>query len=356
MITIKNLQKRYNDLQVLKNVSTTIRKGDIISIIGPSGTGKSTFLRCLNRLESPTAGTIEIDGKDILHPKANVPQLRKKMGMVFQSFNLFEHLTVMENLTIGQTRLLKRSKEEAIVRGMELLKMVGLAEKANAYPAQLSGGQKQRIAIARCLSVEPEIILFDEPTSALDPTMVSEVLGVIRRLANEGMTMAIVTHEMNFARDVSTRILYMDEGVIYEEGTPEEIFENPKREKTQFFIKRTKRFEYSIEGRNYDFYHLNSQIYNFCGKHFIDLKRSNKLVLAVEELLQIAPFSGSIKVLIDYTEQDKQLKCQFIQNECQYSILTHSEESALSLSILRGVCHDLTEKMENKNSIIHFSV
>src|SRR5574344_1153092 len=201
MIEIRHLKKSFDNLDVLKDISTKIFKGDVISIIGPSGTGKSTFLRCLNLLERPTGGEILIDGIDILEKRADVPTLRKEMGMVFQSFNLFEHLSIMENLTIGQIKLLKRGKEEAEKRGMELLRMVGLAEKADAIPSQLSGGQKQRIAIARGLSMEPQIILFDEPTSALDPTMVSEVLGVIRSLAKQGMTMAIVTHEMRFARD-----------------------------------------------------------------------------------------------------------------------------------------------------------
>src|SRR5574344_2172790 len=238
MITVQHLRKRFGDLVVLKDINTEIKKGEVISIIGPSGTGKSTFLRCLNLLEQPTGGSILIDGENILDKKADRSKLRRKMGMVFQSFNLFEHLSIMDNLTIGPIKLLGKKKEEAEKRGMELLKMVGLADKYNYYPDQLSGGQKQRVAIARCLSMDPEIILFDEPTSALDPTMVSEVLGVIRQLAKEGMTMAIVTHEMNFAKDVSTRIFYMDEGIIYEEGDPKQIFDAPKNEKTRMFINR----------------------------------------------------------------------------------------------------------------------
>jgi polar amino acid transport system ATP-binding protein len=214
MIRVEHLSKNYGQLCVLKDITTEIQKGEVISIIGPSGTGKSTFLRCLNLLETPSEGRIEIDDLDILKKGADVPKLRRKMGMVFQSFNLYAHLTVLDNLTIGPVKLLHKTKDEAERKAVEILKTVGLAEKTAAFPDVLSGGQKQRVAIARCLVMEPEIILFDEPTSALDPTMVSEVLGVIRRLAKEGMTMAIVTHEMDFARDVSTRVFYMDEGLI----------------------------------------------------------------------------------------------------------------------------------------------
>jgi polar amino acid transport system ATP-binding protein len=214
MIKVEHLSKNYGQLCVLKDITTEIQKGEVISIIGPSGTGKSTFLRCLNLLETPSEGRIEIDDLDILKKGADVPKLRRKMGMVFQSFNLYAHLTVLDNLTIGPVKLLHKTKDEAERKAVEILKTVGLAEKTAAFPDELSGGQKQRVAIARCLVMEPEIILFDEPTSALDPTMVSEVLGVIRRLAKEGMTMAIVTHEMDFARDVSTRVFYMDEGLI----------------------------------------------------------------------------------------------------------------------------------------------
>jgi polar amino acid transport system ATP-binding protein len=214
MIRVEHLSKNYGQLCVLKDINTEIQKGEVISIIGPSGTGKSTFLRCLNLLETPSGGRIEIDDLDILKKGADVPKLRRKMGMVFQSFNLYAHLTVLDNLTIGPVKLLHKTKDEAERKAVEILKTVGLAEKTAAFPDVLSGGQKQRVAIARCLVMEPEIILFDEPTSALDPTMVSEVLGVIRRLAKEGMTMAIVTHEMDFARDVSPRVFYMDEGLI----------------------------------------------------------------------------------------------------------------------------------------------
>src|SRR5574344_2934222 len=260
MIEIKHLSKNYGDLHVLKDVNTTIDKGDVISGIRPSRTGKSTFLRCLNLLERPDGGEIIVDGKSILDKKADITALRKRMGMVFQSFNLFEQYSVLDNLLIGQIKLLHRTPAEAKERAMSLLQDVGLANKYSAFPEQLSGGQKQRVAIARCMSMSPEIILFDEPTSALDPTMVSEVLGVIKNLAEGGMTMMIVTHEMNFARNVSNRVFYMDQGEIYEQGTPDEIFDNPKRERTRQFINRILCFEYKILNTDYDLYGIQGSV------------------------------------------------------------------------------------------------
>lgn len=252
MIRVENLVKSFGELTVLKGISTEIKKGEVIAIIGPSGTGKSVFLRCLNLLETPTSGRIYVGDVDILDKKTEVSKIRQKMGMVFQAYNLFAHLTVLENLTLGPIKLLGKSRDEADKRALELLKMVGLAEKSDNFPDELSGGQKQRVAIARCLSMEPEIILFDEPTSALDPTMVSEVSAVIRRLAREGMTMAIVTHEMELARNLSTRVFYMDEGFIYEDGPPKQIFENPQREKTKAFINRVRSFTYHIDNPYYE--------------------------------------------------------------------------------------------------------
>lgn len=347
MITIKNLEKRFGDLIVLKDITTKINKGDVISIIGPSGTGKSTLLRCLNLLSPPTGGSVEIDGENILAKDANVPMLRRKMGMVFQSFNLFEHLTVVENVMIGQTKLLGRTKEQAEERAVELLKMVGLGEKCAAYPSELSGGQKQRVAIARCLSINPEIILFDEPTSALDPTMVSEVLGVIKTLAEQGMTMAIVTHEMSFARDVSNRIFYMDEGVIYEEGTPEQIFDNPQKENTRKFINRIRSLVYNIESVDYDLYNLNSQIYGFCAKNFIDLEHSNKLVLVVEEMLNLLPIVGGLEIRFEYSEKNREITAIFTQENSTAMIFDAEEEDDINLSktIIEGISSEISEEV-----------
>ena len=238
MIRIKNLKKKYGNLEVLKGISTEVKEGEVISIIGPSGSGKSTFLRCINRLEEPTSGEIRIDGKNILERRVDINKIREEVGMVFQHFNLYPHKTVLENITLGPIRLKKISKPEAEKLAMELLEKVGLADKRNVYPNKLSGGQKQRVAIARALAMQPEVLLFDEPTSALDPEMVGEVLKVMKDLAKSGLTMIVVTHEMDFAHDVSSRVVFMDQGIIVEDDKPENIFENPKHERTKEFLSR----------------------------------------------------------------------------------------------------------------------
>ncbi|ASC02818.1 amino acid ABC transporter ATP-binding protein [Fusobacterium polymorphum] len=238
MINIENLSKNFGNLKVLKNISTTINKGEIISIIGPSGSGKSTFLRCINKLEEPTEGHIYIDGMDLMDKKTDINKIRERVGMVFQHFNLFPNMTVLENLTLSPTMVKKESKDEAEKYALYLLEKVGLLDKAKSYPTQLSGGQKQRIAIARALAMKPEVILFDEPTSALDPEMIKEVLDVMRDLAKEGMTMLIVTHEMGFARNVGNRILFMDNGEIIEDCSPKDFFENPTNERIKDFLNK----------------------------------------------------------------------------------------------------------------------
>ena len=238
MIKVNNLHKSFGKLDVLNGIDEHIKPGEVVVVIGPSGSGKSTFLRCLNLLEKPNKGEIYVDDELINAPKVDVNKVRQKMGMVFQHFNLFPHLTVMENITLAPVKLKKMTKEQAQAKGEELLKIVGLSDKANAYPVQLSGGQKQRIAIARSLAMEPEIMLFDEPTSALDPEMVGEVLDVMKNLAKSGMTMVVVTHEMGFAREVATRVIFMDGGVVLESGTPEEIFDRPQNERTKLFLSK----------------------------------------------------------------------------------------------------------------------
>ena len=240
MISLRHVRKEYPNVVPLQDISVEIRKGEVISVIGPSGTGKSTLLRCINLLEMPTAGEIVVGGEVITNKKCRINLVRQKMGMVFQSFNLFAHKTIIENIMMGQTDLLGRSRQEAYEKGMELLRTVGLSDKALSYPDELSGGQKQRAAIARTLAMEPEIILFDEPTSALDPTMVGEVLSVIRRLAGQGMTMMIVTHEMKFARNVADEVIFMEGGHIVEQAPPEELFGNPKEERTRQFLNRNR--------------------------------------------------------------------------------------------------------------------
>ena len=238
LFEIKDLCKAFGENQVLDHIDAEIRKGEVVVIVGPSGSGKSTFLRSLNLLETPTGGQILFEGKDITDPKANINQYRQKIGMVFQHFNLFANKTILENMTLAPIKVLKKSRQEAEAEAMKLLARVGLQEKANAYPAQLSGGQKQRIAIVRSLCMHPDVMLFDEPTSALDPEMVGEVLAVMRDLAHEGMTMVIVTHEMGFAKEVGSRVLFVDEGKIKEENTPAEFFENPKNPRLVEFLSK----------------------------------------------------------------------------------------------------------------------
>jgi len=238
MIKIKNLKKSYGKLEVLKGINTEIREGEVISIIGPSGSGKSTFLRCINRLEEPTSGEIFIHGTNILQKNVNINKIRENVGMVFQHFNLYPHKTVLENIILGPVKLKKISKVEAEKKAIELLKKVGLEDKKDVYPNKLSGGQKQRVAIARALAMDPQIMLFDEPTSALDPEMIGEVLIVMKELAQAGMTMIVVTHEMGFARNVANRVFFMDGGYILEDAAPSEVFENPKNDRTKEFLRK----------------------------------------------------------------------------------------------------------------------
>ncbi|EGD48031.1 ABC transporter related protein [Ruminiclostridium papyrosolvens DSM 2782] len=238
MINVKNLHKKFGSLHVLQGIDVTIEKGEVVVVIGPSGSGKSTFLRCLNLLEQPTGGEIILEGINITDKNNDINKQRQKMGMVFQNFNLFPHLSIIDNITLGPVKLKNQTPEQAKENAMALLKRIGLEEKANNYPAQLSGGQKQRIAIVRALAMSPDVMLFDEPTSALDPEMVGEVLEVMKELAAEGMTMVVVTHEMGFAKEVGTRVLFMDEGKIKEEATPNEIFTNPKDDRTKEFLSK----------------------------------------------------------------------------------------------------------------------
>jgi len=362
MIRVEHLSKSFGQIPVLKNVNATINKGEVISIIGPSGTGKSTLLRCLNLLEMPSSGHIFIDEIDILDKQADVPKLRQKMGMVFQSFNLFAHLTVTENLTIGPIKLLGKTTADAHTKAIELLKLVGLAEKAESFPDELSGGQKQRVAIARCLAMEPETILFDEPTSALDPTMVSEVLAVIRRLAKEGMTMAIVTHEMDFARDVSNRVFYMDEGVIYEEGSPQDIFENPQKVKTREFINRVRSFIYHIATLDYDLYAMNAEIEAFCEKHWLAKQTRHNVLLLVEELLAIYQTSQinrnvDIDLTLSYSEKRDSLEIEIAStgpagNPLDQSVLPDQ----LGMAIIENMGENINYQRVNDRNMVRLTV
>ncbi len=294
MITIQNLRKEYHDSVILDDINVTIQKGEIVSIIGPSGIGKSTFLRCLNRLEEPTSGSIIIDGTNICSNDCKLNQVRQKMQMVFQNFNLYPHLTVLENITYAPIKVLKLSKKEAEEKALELLKMVCLSGKENKYPSSLSGGQKQRVAIARALAMNPEMILFDEPTSALDPLNVEEVYAVIKKLAQQNMTMLIVTHDMKFARNISTRIFYMDEKNIYEQGTPENIFEHPQKEKTKQFIFGQDTLHKIFIKKELDYLGLISEVNAFGFRKMISTKMIHHIESVIEEV-----YLQTINSLID---------------------------------------------------------
>lgn len=285
MIELKHIKKEYELVTPISDLSATINKGDVISIIGPSGTGKSTLLRMINMLESPTSGEIIFDGEDITAPGYPLNKLRQRIGMVFQSFNLFNHMTVIENVTYAPIHLKGIDKKIAYEEGMELLNSVGLSNFAFSYPKTLSGGQKQRAAIARTLAMKPEIILFDEPTSALDPTMVGEVEAVIKKLAEQGYTMMLVTHDMNFAKKISNRVFYLDEGGIYEDGTPEQIFVKPLKEKTKVFVKRLKDFNCEINSRDYDFMSLYTELDQFLYKNEVPIEEAKKVKAVFEELV-----------------------------------------------------------------------
>lgn len=306
LIEVKHLRKEYPNVTPLKDVNAYVDRGEVISIIGPSGTGKSTFLRCLNRLETPTSGQILVDGVDMCAPDVDLDTMRRKMGMVFQSFNLFDHLLVAENIMLGPTKLLGMGKQEAYELSLKLLAQVGLKAKALNYPHELSGGQKQRVAIARGLAMSPDILLFDEPTSALDPTMVSEVLSVMKDLAAQGLTMIVVTHEMRFARDASSRVFYMDRGELWEAGPPEQIFEHPQREETYDFIFRVRNWEWTINDLEFDYPAMEASLLRFCERQFLGRRIANECLLAVEELttqflIPVARQQGIANPQIKYT-------------------------------------------------------
>lgn len=356
MITVSHLRKEYPNATPLKDVNAQINKGDVVSIIGPSGTGKSTFLRAINMLDPPTSGQIIVDGQDVTAKGCKLHLVRRKMGMVFQSFNLFSHMNVIENVTYGPMKLLGLSKEEAEKKAIEVLELVSLADKTHSYPDELSGGQKQRIAIARALAMDPEIILFDEPTSALDPTMVGEVLAVIRMLAQRGLTMIIVTHEMKFARDVSTRIFYMDQGVIYEEGTPEQIFEHPKKERTRRFIKHLKVLEKTIDSSAFDFHGFNSEIENFGRKQCMNQKSIYAIESVFEELCMttMIPLVKKFHFALEYSEQEDESVISVTYGGESHNLL--AEMNILSKKIVEHNTKELSWKYADGENRIHILV
>lgn len=338
MITIEHLRKEYENATPLKDVSVTIKKGEVISIIGPSGTGKSTFLRCINHLEEPTSGTILIDGEDIGAKDCKLHKIRQKMGMVFQTFNLYNHMNVVENIMYAPVKVLGLSKKEAYERGMKLLRTVGLAEKELNYPDELSGGQKQRVAIARTLAMEPEIILFDEPTSALDPTMVAEVLSVIKRLAQEGMTMLIVTHEMWLAKSVSTRIFYMDQGTIYEDGTPDQIFNHPQKELTRRFINGLDGIHKTFLRDKLDYLGLISEIHAFALKKMF----TPSLVFRIESVMEEVYIQAILPTLDDKTKMHFALEYSEKNSLCEVHFRWKAPQ-ANPLSNMDDISHKLAQ-------------
>jgi len=351
LISVKNLEKRYGENVILKNISKDIEKGEVISIIGPSGTGKSTFLRALNFLDPPTGGEVYFNGEQLT--KKNIDMARRKMGMVFQSFGLFSHLDVIGNLTAGQVKLLKKSKSDAEETATQLLRTVGLSERARFFPHQLSGGQKQRVAIARCLAMSPEVILFDEPTSALDPTMVSEVMAVIRNLAKSGMTMLVVTHEMDFARDVSNRVFYMDEGGIYEDGSSEEIFTSPKKPKTQAFIYHIRTYNYEITSSHFDFAEMLGGLENFCFRHAIARKIANKLQLLAEEIVIniVTPKYSSCSLNVSFSDKLGSHELAVSYGGEISNVLEHPENE-LAASMVTNLAKTLSHKYVDDKNII----
>ena len=341
MIELEHLRKEYPNSTPLRDVCAKIHDRDIISVIGPSGTGKSTLLRCINMLEKPTSGRILLNGQNITDPSCDLRAVRQKMGMVFQSFNLFGHMTVIENIMAAPVDLKKISRRDAYRQGMRLLSMVGLSEKALSYPDELSGGQKQRVAIVRALAMDPEIILLDEPTSALDPTMVGEVQAVIRQLAKMGKTMMIVTHEMSFARAICTRVFYMDEGGIYEEGSPDQIFDHPQREKTRRFIRHLKVLELSVTTPSYDLLGMQSSIAEYGLKNQLPPRLTTHIQLVFEELVQhlLLPQlpDPDIQVVIEYSEVEETATLTASYGPKRFNPLT--QKDSLPLEIIHGITH-----------------
>jgi len=347
LIEVRGLSKAFGSLQVLKGLDLTVEQGKRIAIIGGSGCGKSVFLRSLCLLEKPDAGSVMIDGREITAKGARVNEIRRSMGMVFQKFHLFSEMDVMDNLCLAPVKLKGMSRQEAEKKAVGLLEQVGLASRAHAWPTVLSGGQQQRIAICRCLMMEPRVLLFDEPTSALDPTMVGEVLAVIRMLAKRDMSMLIVTHEMNFAREVASRVLFFADGGIYEQGTPAEIFDSPKREKTIDFIQKIKYFSFEIDRKDFDLMRLQGGIQTFGEKYGIDNKRTYRLKICCEELIyellsHALPGDESVnmKLNVSYAESDRTTKIDLSWAGMAYNPFEQSDDG-LGVTILKKMARQI---------------
>lgn len=366
VIEVSGLKKSFGAFEVLRGIDLTVEQGERIAIIGGSGCGKSVFLRCLELLEKPSAGKIFIDGQEITAQGVDIDKIRRSMGMVWQKFNLFTHMNVMENLTVAPIKLLGMTKDAAREKAMDLLAQVGLTSKAQNYPEFLSGGQQQRIAICRSLMMNPKVILFDEPTSALDPTMVGEVLAVIRMLAKQNLTMLIVTHEMNFAREVATRILFFADGEIYEQGTPTEIFDAPKRPKTVTFIHKQKYFSYEISERNFDLMKMQGGILSFAEKYGLGIRKANRLQLCCEELIyemfDNACAGDDIKITIDvtYSEVDSGVEMKFTCAGKSYNplekVFDEVDEEHLGATILKNLAKNYSHEYDGGTNKIKFTL
>ena len=359
LLKIEHLRKEFENVTPIQDLSLEVEEGEVISIIGPSGTGKSTLLRCINQLEEPTSGTVIFDGETLTDPDCDIAGARRKIGMVFQQFNLFANRNIIENVISAPIKLLKMPRAEAMEKGMALLKRIGLSEKAENYPDELSGGQQQRVAIARAVAMNPRILLFDEPTSALDPAMIAEILALVRQLANEDMTMMIVTHEMRFARDVSTRVLYLDEGGIYEDGTPEQIFEHPVREKTRQFIRRLRSLTIDIPaGDAFDFPGALAQIEQFGKKNTFPPLAIRTLQLLFEETVMqnIVPHLNSqengypARCVIEHSEADRTTTFVIDYGGDSYNPIT--DGNPLSAKLVEGITSRVEHTCDPSNRLV----
>jgi len=357
LISIEHLRKEYPGVTPLKDVCAEINAGDVIAVIGPSGTGKSTLLRCLNRLEEPTSGRVTLDGEVITDPKCDITKVRRSMGMVFQSFNLFNNLNVLDNVTAAPMKLLKTPRAQAEKEGMALLDRVGLADKAGEFPEALSGGQKQRVAIARAIAMKPRVLLFDEPTSALDPTMVGEVLAVIASLAREGMTLLIVTHQMKFAREIANRVFYMDEGGIYEEGTPQQIFDHPRRDRTRRFIRQLRTLEMEIDPRDADWPGILQRLTRFGGEAMLERARLRNVTLALEELalncvlprLRADCAREPLRVRVEHSDADGGTTVDIAWRGARFDPLT--EGDALPAELVKRLSDGIEYRFDDENHV-----
>ena len=358
LIEVKDLKKSFGSTEVLKGINLTVDKGERIAVIGGSGSGKSVFLRCISMLEKPTAGRVFIDEREITAKGAKIDEIRRSMGMVFQKLHLFSEMDVMDNLCLAPVRLKGITRADAEKKAIGLLSQVGLSSRAHTWPDALSGGQQQRIAICRSLMMEPKVLLFDEPTSALDPTMTSEVLAVIRALAKRDMTMLIVTHEMNFAREVATRVLYLADGGIYEEGTPAEIFDNPKREKTIAFIRRIKYFSFDITDRDFDLMQLQGGIQIFGEKYGLNVRKIHRLQICCEELIyemlaHCYPADVQVEMHLDisYVEADQTTEITLTSGGREYNPF-EQEDDGLGVTILKQMAKQIACQRDGSRSII----